>query len=121
MTATVSAGTAAAADLITIDGLTTTAVGLLLLDHRYCRKYCDRMSSTGITDAAMAATLDAGTAAAADLITIDSNTTTAVAATAVTAITGTAANIATVLASTGITDAANVTATVSAALLPQQI
>ena len=55
------------------------------------------MSSTGITDAAnVTATVDAGSAAAADLITIDSNTTTAVAATAVTAITGTAANIATV-------------------------
>ena len=61
----------------------------------------------------MTATLDAGTAAAANLITIDSNTTTAVAATAVTQITGTAAN------SDGngidwLTDAANVTATVDA-------
>ena len=68
----------------------------------------------------MAATLDAGTAAAADLITIDSNTTTAVAATAVTQITGTPQYC----DGTGIdwhTDAANVTQRLMQALLLQQI
>ena len=80
------------------------------------------MGSSGISDAAdVTATVDAGSAAAADLNTIDSNTETAVAATAVTEITGSASAIATAMGSTGINDAADVRQRLMQVLLLLQI
>ncbi len=116
---TISDKTATANDLNIIDSKTTVQVMATAVTSitGMATDIAKALSSTGISHAAnVGVTVSAGTANAADLNTIDSNTTKTVVATAVTSITGLAADIAQALSSTGISHSANVDVKVSASI-----
>jgi hypothetical protein len=99
-----------AADLITIDGETSAAINANSVTSisGTASDLATALTASGITTATgVAVTVSAGSAAATDLNSIDTNTTTVVDATAVTTITGLVADVKTAIASAGITGLGN--------------
>ena len=122
-TVTVDAGTEAAADLSTIladAGITSvdaSAVTTLTGSASAVREAVNTIT----LDGDYLVTLGAGTAASADLNTVDADTTGAIDATAATTITGTAADVITAIQSTGITTATDYNVTLSGAATVGQL
>ncbi|MEO5377909.1 MAG: hypothetical protein H7832_09045, partial [Magnetococcus sp. DMHC-6] len=116
-TITVTDASVAAADLNTIDAATTIAVNAIVVSTLTgtASAVVTALGSTGIvTSSSYAVTLSAGSAAAADLITIDNDTSGNVNASLVSTITGTVANVLSVINSAGITTAATYNVTLAA-------
>ncbi|NDC10483.1 MAG: hypothetical protein EBZ75_14325, partial [Oxalobacteraceae bacterium] len=112
----VTGTTAAAADLNTTDGkisVALNATSLTMLTGTAAQIATAISASTINTASNVGVTIDAGSAAASDLNTIDTNTTAVVNATAVSTITGLVAEVKTAIASAGITTATNYAATLS--------
>jgi|GEM_PF-5310006 len=116
---TIDPGSATATDLNTIDAKTTTAVGATAVTTitGTSADIVKALSSTGITKSAnVGITIDAGSAVATDLSTIDGKTSALVDANAVTAITGTAAQVKALYTSSGISISPTVNVTLSGAV-----
>ena len=114
---TIAAGAVTATNLNTIDAKTTAVINATAITSitGLAADIAKAITSVGINNnPALAVTVSAGAVTAANLIAIDTHTTTLVVATAVTSITGTVAEITNVFNSPGISEAPNVGITLSA-------